>query len=208
MLPRRYIVPFAQAKYLLRALNFELVNAFLCHSKSVESSKPVLRCSRWIALSRYTINLIPCGVFIVLIYLNFQAIYIGPGFSYWQSDGLYLALLQVTAKILELACVANLTTVVLHVLRRELLGDEVPLGLVGSGVFFSHANCLWGPEMFVGALDNIKSWRRLRLLMIIGVAAIIAVLIAPSSALLLQPRLQNLPAGGTEYFLPATSDEL
>ncbi len=42
----------------------------------------------------------------------------------------------------------------------------------------------------------------------IGVPAVIAVLIAPSSAVLLQPRLQNVLAGGTEYFLPATPDEL
>lgn len=44
--------------------------------------------------------------------------------------------------------------------------------------------------------------------MVIAVAAFIAMLIAPSSAVLLQPRPQNVPAGGTEYFLSATPDEL
>ncbi len=110
--------------------------------------------------------------------------------------------------MLELACVASLTTVVLHVLRHDLIRDGVPFGFIGSGVFFSQANCLWGPEMFVGALYSVRSWRRLRLLLVIGVAAIIAVLIAPSSAVLLQPRPQNVLAGGTEYFLPATPHEL
>ena len=208
MLPTRYLAPFAQAKYLLRALGFELLNTFLRPRIEAELPKPVLRRSRWIALSRCAIHLIPCGVFSFLIYLNSNAIYLGPGFSYTRSDGLYLAFFQVAAKLLELACVASLTTVVLHVLRHDLIRDGVPFGFVGSGLFFSQANCLWAPEMFVGALYSVKSWRRLRLLLVIGVAAIIAVLIAPSSAVLLQPRLQNVPAGGTEYFLPATPDEL
>ena len=103
---------------------------------------------------------------------------------------------------------ASLTTVVLHVLRHDLMRDGVPFGFVSSGVFFSQANYLWGPEMFVGVLCSVKSWRRLRLLLVIGVAAVIAVLIAPSSVVLLQPRPQNVPAGGIEYFLSATPDEL
>ena len=103
---------------------------------------------------------------------------------------------------------ASLTNVVLHVLRHDLIRDGVPFGLVSSGVFFSQVNYLWGPEMFVGVLSSGKNWRRFKLLLVIGVAAIVALLIAPSSAVLLQPRPQNVPAGGTEYFLPATPDEL
>ena len=208
MLPKRYLAPFAQAKYLLRALGFELLNTFLRPLTAAESTKPVLRRSRWIALSRCAIHILPCTVFSFLIYLNFNAIYLGPGFSYTRSDGIYLAFFQVAAKCLELACVASLTTVVLHILRYDLIRDGVPFGLLGSGIFFSQANYIWGPELFVGALYSVKSWRRLRLLLVVGTAAIIAVLIAPSSAVLLQPRLQNVPAGETEYFLPATPDEL
>ena len=40
------------------------------------------------------------------------------------------------------------------------------------------------------------------------VAVILALLIAPAAAALLQPRVQNVPAGGTACFLPATPDEL
>lgn len=86
--------------------------------------------------------------------------------------------------------------------------DGVPLGLVGSGIFFSQANCFWSPEMLVGALHCFKSWKRLRLLIIIVVAGFLALLIAPAAAVLLQPRIQNVPAGGTSYFLPATPDQL
>lgn len=134
--------------------------------------------------------------------------YLGPGFSYRQSNGLFLVLFQIAAKTLEIVCVASLTTVVLHVLRHELMRDGVPLGFVGSGIFFSQANCFWSPEMLVGAIHCVKSWRRLRLLMVVVVAGFLALLIAPAAAVLLQPRIQNVPAGGTAYFLPATPEQL
>ena len=115
---------------------------------------------------------------------------------------------QIAAKVLEIICVASLTTVVLHVLRHELMRDGVPLGFVGSGLYFSQANCFWSPEMLAGALHSVKSWKRLRLLLIIIMAGCSALLIAPAAAVLLQPRLQSVPAGGTAYFLPATPNQL
>lgn len=134
--------------------------------------------------------------------------YLGPGFSYTHSNSLFLVLFQIAAKLLEIVCLASLTTVVLHVLRHDLMRHGVPLGFVGSGLYFSQANCFWSPEILIGALQSIKSWERLRLLCIIIIAALLALLIAPSAAVLLQPRSQSVPAGGTEYFLPATPDEL
>ncbi|KAL8786377.1 MAG: hypothetical protein Q9213_002793 [Squamulea squamosa] len=134
--------------------------------------------------------------------------YIGPGFSFSRSDGYYLALFQVAAKLLEITCVASLTTVVLQVLRHDLQKDGVPFGLVGSGLFFSQANYLWSPEVFVGAMQSVKSWRRLRLVMFIIAAGFLAVVIAPSTAVLLQHRVQRIPAGGTEYYVPLTPDQL
>lgn len=62
--------------------------------------------------------------------------------------------------------------------------------------------------MLVGALHCVKSWKRLKLLTIIIVAGSLALLIAPAAAVLLQPRIQNVPAGGPTYFLPVTPDQL
>lgn len=45
-------------------------------------------------------------------------------------------------------------------------------------------------------------------MIVIAIAALLAVLLAPSAAVLLLPRLQNVPAGGTDYYLPATADQL
>ncbi len=208
MLSQRFLAPFAQTKYFLRALGFEVLNTLFRRWTAREPPKPVLRRSRWIALSRCAIHILPCSVFLFLIPLNFSAMYLGPGFSYRESDGLYLVLFQIAAKALEIVCVASLTTIVLHVLRHDLTRDGVPLGFVGSGIYFSQANCFWSPEMLVGVLYCVKSWKRLRLLMLIILAGVLALLIAPAAAVLLQPRYQVVPAGGTEYFLPATPDEL
>ncbi|KAL8860165.1 MAG: hypothetical protein Q9178_003429 [Gyalolechia marmorata] len=210
MLPLRIPdLPFlVQTKYLLRALGFELLNSLCRPWSGGESPKPVIRRSRWVALSRCAIHLFPTVVFLFLIPLNYKAMYIGPGFSLETSTGLYLVLFQIGAKLLEICCVSGLATVLLHVLRNDLLGDGVPLGLVGSGYFFSQANYFWSPEMFVGALHSVKHWKVLRLLILITVAGALALLIAPSSAVLLQPRSQTVPAGGTAYFLPAALDQL
>ena len=204
MLFKSLLIPLAQTKYLVRAL----LNTLLRRWTATESPKPVLRCSRWIALSRCAIHILPCSVFLFLIPLNYQAMYLGPGFSYRQSNGLFLALFQIAAKVMEILCVASLTTVVLHVLRHELMQDGVPLGFVGSGLYFSQVTFFWSPEMLAGALHCVKSWKKLRLLVLIIVAGCSALLIAPAAAVLLQPRVQNVPAGGTAYFLPATPNQL
>ena len=203
-----FFTPFAQTRYFIRAIGFEVLNTLCRRWTASEEPKPVLRRSHWIALSRCAIHILPCLVFLFLIPLNYSAMYLGPGFSYRESDQIYLVLFQIAAKILEIVCVASLTTVVLHVLRHDLLRDGVPLGFVGSGMFFSQANWFWSPEMLVGALHCVKSWKRLSLLAVIIIAGFLALLIAPSAAVLLQPRIQTVPAGGTTYFLPATPDQL
>ena len=204
----RFFQVYLQIKYLLRALGFEFFNTLFRRWGRPESRKAVLRCSRWIASSRCAIHLVPLLVFLFLLPLNFKAEYLGPGFSSRRSDGFYLVLFQIAAKLLEIICIASLTTVLLHVLRHELLRDGVPVGFLGSGIFFSQVSSFWSPEMLVGAWYSVKSWKRLRLLMLIIVAGALAVLIAPSSAVLLQPRSQIVPAGGTAYFLPVASDQL
>lgn len=90
-----------QPKYLLRALGLELVNSFCRRWSGPESPKPFIERSRWVALSRCAIHLFPTVVTLFLIPLNFQAMYIGPGFSYRTSPGLYLVLFRIGAKLLE-----------------------------------------------------------------------------------------------------------
>ena len=205
---RQSLLVLAQLKYFLRAIGLELLPTLLRPRNAPEPPKPAVRYSRWIALSRCTIHVLPCTIFAFLLYLNYNPTYLGPGLTVTPSDAVVLALFQVAAKLLEITCIASLTTVLLQVLRHGLMSGGVPLGFLGSGVFFSQANYFWSPEMLVGAMHCLKNWRRMRLLIVVTVVALVAVLIAPSTAVLLLPRLQNVPAGGTNYFVPATSDQL
>lgn len=202
-------------KYFFRAIGLEWIPSSIRERDAPEGPKPVLHTSFWTAFSRSTIHLIPCTVFAFLLYLNYNAVYLGPGFVTNQTDAFMLALFQVAAKLQEIVCVASLTTVVLHMLRHELIHHGVPLGFVGSGIYFSQVNRLWSPEMIIGLAhyfkngrDIYQSWRRTGLSLLVALAALLAVLIAPSTAILLQPRLQNVPAGHPSYYIPATADQL
>ncbi|MCJ1324857.1 hypothetical protein MMC10_001519 [Thelotrema lepadinum] len=143
-----------------------------------------------------------------LISINYSSLYIGGGFSATADDAFYLALYQVAAKVQEMLCVASLSTVVLQVLRNELLADGVPIGLLGSGIWFSQISFVWSPEFLVAVGSSLRSFRKLRLCIFILLTGILAVVIGPASAVLLIPRIQTVPAGGTSYFLNGTAEQL
>lgn len=138
--------------FLLRTLSLEIVAALARRWRAPEESKAVLRRSFWIALSRCSIHLLPIIIFTGLIYINYHVFYIGPNFTHKaQSDAMYLAVIQIAAKVQELLCVASLTAIVLQALRSELLGDGVPIGLLGSGTYFNSISSLWSPDFLVAA---------------------------------------------------------
>lgn len=85
---------FAQLRYLLRALGFELVNIIVRPKRISEPPKSAFQSSFWIAASRCAIHIPPCIVFGFLFYLTYNIIYVGPGFSKKKDDAFYLALFQ------------------------------------------------------------------------------------------------------------------
>ena len=153
--------------------------------------------------------MLPVSVFVFLLWINYWDFYIGTGFSFHQrSDNRYLALYQIGAKLQEVLCVASLTTVVLQVLRHDLLyGDGVPIGLLGSGVSFSSISYFWSPEFLIAAKYCLSSWKRCRLYFITIIAGLLAVTIGPASAILLLPRSQTVTVGRTKYYLNGTADD-
>ena len=82
MLFRRLISSFAEARYLLRAIGLDLINTLVRSRTKCERPKPVMRRSRWIALSRCTIHIMPCMVFSFLIQLNYNTLYLGPNIAW------------------------------------------------------------------------------------------------------------------------------
>lgn len=85
-----------------RAVGLELVNTLLRPWNALEHPKPVLQKSRWTALSRCTIHILPTIVAGFLLWLNATSYYLGPGLSFADAnDSLYLALYQVASKVQE-----------------------------------------------------------------------------------------------------------
>ena len=210
---RKCLLRLSSLVYFFRAIGLEscntLARALSTPWDASEPRKPVLQKSFGIAFSRCIIHLLPVSVFVFLLWINYWGYYIGTGFSYHsRSDNRYLALYQVAAKLQEVLCVASLTTVVLQVLRHDLLyGDGVPIGLLGSGISFSSISYFWSPEFIIAAKYCLSSWKRCRLYFIIIIAGLLAVTIGPASAILLLPRSQTVTVGRTQYYLNGTADD-
>jgi hypothetical protein len=218
--------------YLLRAIGLRSINHLTRNRHDPEKPKVVLLKSFWIALSRCAVHLAPMLVFVLVSFVNCKSVYIGPGLSVDDRyDSVYLTLFQVAAKLQEILCLASLSTILLQLLRYDLLnGYGTPLGLVSSHLWFSQPTSLISPEYLAAAQRSVKGIRRLlpevikmkriscesvarnlariRLLILLLVFILLAAFIGPFTAVLLIPRTQTFPAGGTRYFLNATAEEM
>ena len=175
------------------------------HGHSTEQKKVVINTSRWTALGRCGVHILPVMVSISIIILNVRQTYIGVDFiSSISSETLNIALLQTAAKLQELLIIASLATIVYQLLRDELLyGDGLPLGLLGAGIDFTKLSFFWSPEVFGGVktlFRGTRKYRKIQLGLFLLLAGAIALLAGPASAVLLVPRKQDWPAGGT--YLP------
>jgi len=117
--------------------------------------------------------------------------------------------LAASSDMYQVWCIASLSVVVLQVLRYNLIdGEGVPFGLLGSGLTFGQISFLWSSELILSAKSCISSWKRSSLLLFLVLTCLLAAVIGPASAVLLLPRIQVIPAGGTSYWLNATVDQL
>ena len=177
-----------------------------------EQKKIAISTSRWTALSRCGVHILPTVVSILIITVNLQQVYIGIDFkSLIRSETINIALLQTTAKLQELLIVASLASIVFQLLRDELLyGDGIPLGLVGAGFDFTKLSFFWSPEM-LGSVRSLfrgsRKYRKMQLVLFLILAGALALLVGPSCAVLLVPQNQDWPAGGTTLILNGTRDE-
>lgn len=184
---------------------------------ALEQPKVVLTTSFHTALARCSIHLAPVAIQTSLLYLNLGGgLYIGPGLDSPAKDPLYLALFQVAAKVLEMLCIASLGAIVLEAFRHELINEGVPIGLLGSPIWFSQISSLWSAEFLTSiphffkswqSLLSLRFWRKFGFLMLLVLVIAISAVIGPSSAVLLLPREQTMPAGGTTYFLNGTVEQ-
>ncbi|KAL8814284.1 MAG: hypothetical protein Q9223_006481 [Gallowayella weberi] len=180
---------------------------------SVEKKKIVINRSIKLALARCSVHVLPVVVSTVILIVNTKQLFIGIDFnSQIKSVTVNLALLQAAAKLQELLIVASLATVVFQLLRHELIhGDGLPLGLLAAGFEFTKLSYFWSPEM-LGSLKNTfgrpSKSRRIALIAFLVIAGALAALVGPSCAVLLIPRSQDWPAGGTVLYLNGTKGEI
>ncbi|OCK79240.1 hypothetical protein K432DRAFT_383222 [Lepidopterella palustris CBS 459.81] len=191
-------------RYLLRSTGLAAVLRRWHHSP--EPKKYVVRTSFWIALQRCMVHLLPSAASIVVITLNLKGFFIGfelagiPG-----HDAMSIAALQVTAKLQEFLIVASVASVLFHRLRHDMLrGRGMPFGLLGCGLSFTQLSYLWSPEFL--ASFGAKGNRTLYALIIL--AAAMATMAGPATALLVIPRTILWPAGETNYYINGTKEIL
>lgn len=195
---------------MFRALGLAIIpHAFQSLSHHVtgkglhEPIKVAVRKSYTIAILRGLIHVLPIGFALAEIILNCNTYYVGVS-PYNQ------AIYQLLAKVHEIMIQASLATVILAYIRHEIaFGKGLPLGALVSGLQISQFAYLWSME-FWGTIRSttLSISRKLKLLIVTLICFTLAILAGPSSAVLLIPRLDYWPAGSTDIWINATSDDL
>ncbi|KAL8649587.1 MAG: hypothetical protein Q9226_005519 [Calogaya cf. arnoldii] len=191
---------------IFRSVGLELYNVLIrskIHRIPAEPQKAVIERSRWLALSRCTVHIIPALFSIALVALNLKGYYIGRGLrGLFTDDDTNLALLQVAAKVHELLITASTGAILFDIIRNELMyGDGVPLGLVGAGISFTGLSYFWSPDFLCSLRYKARLWKKAFLFVSIFVAGALVLTIAPATAVLIIPQDQLWQAGGSHFYL-------
>ena len=204
---RLYATFIENLQALLRTLGLGIVSALRYRpSKSKTCGEPIkvaLRHSRLTALLRTSIHVVPLGLTMWLIILNWNTYYVG---SYVYNTFYY----QVGAKVLEIMIQASLTVIMFSYIRYELvIGNGLPFGALFSGLQINQISYLWSKE-FWGSLTSrhLPLKHKIYMLSMILICFILAAAAGPSSATLLIPRLDYWPAGEARVWIDATSEQL
>lgn len=168
-----------------------------------EPTKIAVRKSRTTALMRALIHVVPVGVAMWEIIINWYTYYLGVTI---RNQAYY----QFGAKVHEMTAQASLAAIVFSYIRYEMsLGQGLPFGALFSGLQISQASYLWSMESWGSICSkHLPIRRRIGMVLIVAVAIVLAATVGPSSAILLIPRLGYWPAGATNVWLNTTSEDL
>ncbi|KAL9040256.1 MAG: hypothetical protein Q9180_002022 [Flavoplaca navasiana] len=198
---------------IFRSVGLDLYNVLIrskIHRIPAEPKKAVIERSRWLALSRCTVHIIPALFSIALVALNLKGFYIGRNLQgLIVDDDTTLALLQVAAKVHELLITASTGAILFDILRYELMyGDGVPLGLVGAGFSFTGLSYFWSPNFLCSLRYKARLWKKVFLFVSIFLAGALVLAIAPASAVLIIPQDQIWQAGGSPFYLQGQESDI
>ena len=179
-------------------------------NESMENSKAQPRKSRIKAIYRScSFHLIPVCAALALVILNTVEYYVGNELSGPKGyDDLKFSGLLFAAKLHEVLIVASLGFIVFTYVQEELVnGEGVPFGVLTAGMQISQVTFL-----FVNEFWSLfwAEWERKRkkwtLITLLFVCTLLGLSVAPSSANLMRPRLDNWASGGTKFWLNATDE--
>jgi hypothetical protein len=176
-----------------------------------EEKKAVMKKDRLMATLRCIVHLVPASGAIALLVLNGSNHYIGGELSGSAGqDSQKLGALLFAAKLHELFMLASLGAIVITYIRKELaFGEGVPFGTIFSAGQFKDLTFLWSPELWGSIYQQWQKkqtkWFTIYLLV---VCSIIGLTVGPSTGILMRPRLEEWPAGGTTFWINATENLL
>jgi hypothetical protein len=176
-----------------------------------EEKKAVMKKDRMMATLRCIVHLVPMSGAVALLILNGSNHYIGGELSGSAGqDSQKLGALLFAAKLHELFMLASLSAIVITYIRKELaFGEGVPFGTVFAAGQFKDLTFLWSPELWGSVYQQWqkkqKKWFTISLLVI---CSILGLTVGPSTGILMRPRLDEWPAGGTTFWINATENLL
>lgn len=165
--------------------------------------------SRSIALSKLLIHFIPFSAVIFLVGINIYGYWLGtevPGIEGYNSAK--LGALQFAAKLHEITILASLSVIVFTFVQRRIVAEQVAFGTVFAGLQYSNVSYLWSKELW-GMMGS--EWRRPHgklFILVILLATWLAPIVGPSSGVLMVPKIDDWPAGGTDLWLNTTREKL
>lgn len=105
---------------------------------------------------------------------------------------------------------ASLAAVILSYIRHELVTSHALLfGATLAGVQSKDISYLWSIKFWGAAQARLRRRRdKVALILLNITCAGLAISAGPASATLMRPRLDNWPAGGTDFWIDLSQDDL
>ncbi|KAJ0161446.1 hypothetical protein CTA2_6193 [Colletotrichum tanaceti] len=195
-------------RLLLRSVGLGIA----CRIHGSEPRKALFHKSRRAVLAGSAVHILPAAVSACLLTYNIRGYFIGRELEGANSqDDLKLGALQISAKLQELLITASLGSIILNVIRRHLVfKDGVPLGLLGSDKAFAQVGLFWSVEFWGGvrSFRNQKWGQNTLLVGLLVMSGGLTLLAGPATAVLMIPRMMDLPTGGSIFWLNGSESQL
>ena len=168
----------------------------------IEPTKVAIRKDRLAAFLTTIVHVLPIGVALLEIVLNWHGSYYGDNLT-------RQAYYQIAAKAHEITIQSSLALIVLSYIRHEVThGTGIPFGAFLGVIQFLQISYLWSPELWSSARIIGFHLKKLSVLALLIVAGVLATTVGPASATLLIPRQVIWSVAPSTFTVNGTFQEL